>query len=213
MMEIRSLMNPTVWNWLWDDREAVISYVGEDESISVFRHNAEVFAAEDAIDTLCMHRKLPRGFLRGPTPYLVAQIGAFIEAHYALVDTGSQVNIISKRLAGQLNLPVESGSPLELHNASGIAISMVGVCRDVDISTVGRRNLPTFLVTSTNANDLLLGLPWFMSVSAKMVVTGKGHLAQIAITIAGEDGSETSVKAIFSDDLMRTAQGLMLSKN
>ena len=49
-----------------------------------------------------------------------------------------------------------------------------------------------------------------MSVGAKMVVTGKGHLAQVAITIAGEDGSEMSVKAIFSDDLMRTPQGLML---
>ena len=27
MMEIRSLMNPTVWNWLWDDKDAVVSYI------------------------------------------------------------------------------------------------------------------------------------------------------------------------------------------
>ena len=115
------------------------------------KKKVEVFAAEDVIDTLCMQRKLPRGFLRGPTPYLVPQIGAFKEAHYALVDIGSQVNIISEHLAGQLNILVESGSPVELHNASGTAISVVGVCREVDISTIGRRNLQTFLVTSTNA--------------------------------------------------------------
>ena len=210
MMEIRSLMNPTVWNWLWDDKDAVVSYIGEDETISVYREEGEVFSADDAIDTLCLHRKLPRGFLRGPTPYLVASIGVMKEAHYALVDTGSQVNIISERLATQLNLPVEKGSPLELRNASGGCISVVGVCRDVDISTVGRRSLQTFLVTSTNANDLLLGLPWFMSVGARMIVAGKGPAAQVAISIMGEDGTETTVKAIFSDDLMRTPQGLMM---
>ena len=210
MMEIRSLMNPTVWNWLWDDKDAMVNYVGEDESVSVYRDGAEVFSAEDAINTLCLHRKLPCGFLRGPTPYLVASIGALKDAHYALVDTGSQVNIISERLATQLNLPIEVGSPLELRNASGGIISVAGVCRDVDISTVGRRSLQTFLVTSTNANDLLLGLPWFMSVGARMIVTGKGHLAQVAISIIGEEGTETTVKAIFSDDLMRTPQGLMM---
>ena len=210
MMEIRSLMNPTVWNWLWDDKDAVVSYIGEDESVSVYREGGEVFSADDAIDTLCLHRKLPRGFLRGPTPYLVAAIGVMKEAHYALVDTGSQVNIISERLAAQLNLPTETGSPLELRNASGGSINVVGVCRDVDIHTVGRRSLQTFLVTSTNANDLLLGLPWFMSVGARMIVAGKGPAAQVAISLTGEDGTETSVKAIFSDDLMRTPQGLMM---
>ena len=132
------------------------------------------------------------------------------EAHYALVDTGSQVNIISERLATQLNLPVEKGSPLELRNASGGYISVVGVCRDIDISTVGRRSLQTFLVTSTNANDLLLELPWFMSVGARMIVGGKGSAAQVAISIMGEDGTETTVKAIFSDDLMRTPPDLMM---
>ena len=183
MMVIQSLMNPTVWNWLWDDKDAVVTYIGEDETIYMYREAGEVFSAHDAVDTLCLHRKLPCGFFRGPTPYLVALIGVMKEAHYALVDTGSQVNIISERLAIQLNLPVEKGSPLELQNASGGCISVVGVCRDVDISTVGRRSLQTFLVTSTNANDLLLELPWFMSVGARMIVAGKGPAAQVAISI------------------------------
>ena len=141
MMEIRSLINPTVWNWLWDDKDAVVSYTREDETIFVYREEGEVFSADDAIDTLCLHRKVLRGFLRGPAPYLVASIGLMKEAHYALVDTGSQVNIISERLATQLNLPVEKSSPLELRNARGRCISVVGVWRDVDISTVGRRSL------------------------------------------------------------------------
>ena len=183
MMVIQSLMNPTVWNWLWDDKDAVVSYIGEDETIYMYREEGEVFSAHDAVDTLCLHRKLPSGFFRGPTTYLVASIGVMKEAHYALVDTGSQVNIISEMLAIQLNLPVEKGCPLELQNASGGCISVVGVCRDVDISMVGRRSLQTFLVTSTNATDLLLGLPWFMSVGARMIVAGKGPVAQVAISI------------------------------
>ena len=80
----------------------------------------------------------------------------------------------------------------------------------MDIHTVGRRSLQTFLVASTNAIDLLLGSPWFMSVGARMIVAGEGPAAQVAISLTGEDGTETSVKAIFSDDLMRTPQGLMM---
>ena len=204
MMEIRSLMNPTIWNWLWDDKDAVVSYIGEDKTISLYRQEGEVFSADDAIDTFYLHRKLPGGLFCGPTPYLIASIGEMKEPHYSLVDTGSQLNIISERLTTQFNLPVEEGSPLELQNASGGCISVVGVCRDVDISTVGRRNLQTLLVTSTNANDLLLVLPWFMYVGAKRIVAGKGPVAQVAISIMGEDGTETTVKAIFADDLMRT---------
>jgi hypothetical protein len=209
MMEFKSLLNPSIWNWVWDDKDTIVNYVGEDEVVSVYRHEGEVFAADDALGTLSMNRKLPRGFLRGPTPYLVANIGAQKESHYALVDTGSQVNILSERLANQLNLPIEAGSPIELHNASGTAINVTGVCRDVLISTVGRRSLQTFLVTSTMANDFLLGLPWFLSVGARMTVNGRGSNARVAITVIGEDGSETSVKAVFSDDLQRTAEGLV----
>ena len=43
-----------------------------------------------------------------------------------------------------------------------------------------------------------------------MIVAGKGPAAQVAISIIVEDGTETTVKAIFSDDLMRTSQGLMM---
>ena len=102
----------------------MISYVWEDEFITIFREEDEVFTAEDAMGTPSMNCKLPRGFLRGPTPYLVANIGMLKEPHYALVDIGSQVNILSERLANQLNLPIEAESPLELHNASGTAINM-----------------------------------------------------------------------------------------
>ena len=86
------------------------------------------------------------------------------------------------------------------------------MCRDVMVSTVGKGSLQTFLVTSTMANDFLLGLLWFLSPRARMTVTGKGATARVAITVTGEDGSETSVKAVFSDDLVRTPEGLV-SKN
>ena len=43
-----------------------------------------------------------------------------------------------------------------------------------------------------------------------MIVAGKCPVAQVAISIMGEDGTETTVKAIFSDDPIRTPQGLMM---
>ena len=47
--------------------------------------------------------------------------------HYALIDMGSQVNIISGKLSMQLNLPIGTGSPLKLHIASWAVINVVGV--------------------------------------------------------------------------------------
>ena len=103
MMEFKSLVNPPVWNGVWEDKGAVISYVGEDDFVTVNREGGEVFAAGGAMGTLSLNSELPRGFLCGPTPYLVANIAALNESGYALVDTGSQVNILSERLANQLN--------------------------------------------------------------------------------------------------------------
>ena len=42
-----------------------------------------------------------------------------------------------------------------------------------------------------------------------MTVTGKGADARVAISITGDDGVETSVKAMYSDDLLRTSEGLV----
>ena len=59
MMEFKSLVNPSVWHCLWEDKESVVSYVGEDEEVSVYRPDGEVFAADDAMGTLSLNRKLP----------------------------------------------------------------------------------------------------------------------------------------------------------
>ena len=42
-----------------------------------------------------------------------------------------------------------------------------------------------------------------------MTVNGRGSNARGAITVIGEDGSETFIKAVFSDDRQRTAEGLV----
>ena len=45
-----------------------------------------------------------------------------------------------------------------------------------------------------------------------MTVAGKGQNAGVAVTVTSEDGTETSVKAVYSDYLVRTPEGLV-SKN
>ena len=41
---------------MWEDRDAVVNYVGEDDFVTVYRDDEEVFAAEDAMGTLPMNR-------------------------------------------------------------------------------------------------------------------------------------------------------------
>ena len=92
-MEFKSLINLSMWDWVWEDKEAIVSYIGEDNFLPVYRAEGEVFSADDAMSTLSMHKQLLCGFLKGPTTYLVTNIGALKESHYALVDT--QVKLTS----------------------------------------------------------------------------------------------------------------------
>ena len=46
-----------------------------------------------------------------------------------------------------------------------------------------------------------------------MTVMGRGSDARVVVALTNEEGVETAVKAVFSDTLMRTPQGLMLSDN
>lgn len=48
-MEVRSLVNPTTWNWLWDDRDVVTNYIGGYIRV---RDGTEIFNEEDTIDIL-----------------------------------------------------------------------------------------------------------------------------------------------------------------
>ena len=45
-----------------------------------------------------------------------------------------------------------------------------------------------------------------------MTVSGKGSTAKVAIIVNGEDRLESSVRAVFSADLIQTSEGLV-SKN
>ena len=71
-----------------------------------------------------------------------------------------------------MNLPIETGSPLELPNTNGAAIEVVGVCRDVEIYIGERKSLQTFFVTFTSANHLLLMLLQFLSMREYMTDVG-----------------------------------------
>lgn len=96
---------------------------------------------------------------------------------------------------------------------SGVAIEVVVVCQDVKISIVARKLLQTFLVTSTFVNDLLLGLTWLLCIGARMTVVGCGTDTQVVIAFINEDSIEMAVRAMFSDNIMQTLQGLMISDN
>ena len=79
---------------------------------------------------------------------------------------------------------------------SGAAIDVGSVSRDIEVTTVARKSLQTFLLTSTSANDLLLVLQWFLSVVARMIVVGCGTDARVVVVLTNQDHMETAVKPV-----------------
>ena len=75
-----------------DDHQNVnlnfINHEGECDKVTVYHYNIEVYKVEDTVNMLVLYSKLPCGFVRVPTPYLVMSVGPHRELHYALVDTG-----------------------------------------------------------------------------------------------------------------------------
>jgi hypothetical protein len=190
---------------------AVVNYVGEDEEFSVDMNTEfQIFDANLALNSLSVNQTLPKGFLKAPTPYIRIVFGKGFDEFYGLVDTGSQINLLSHRLANQLNLPVETGNfDVNLNGAGGLPVDISGLCHDVLVNAVGQPSLQTFLVTPSTANDLILGLPWFLQNGAKITSVGKGKDAGVSVSVVGRDGRETSVVAILSKELMRTPEGLV----
>jgi hypothetical protein len=216
--ELIALMPPHTRRMIIEDRHKslgpVVNYVGEDEFCSVdATEDKEIYDAELVLNTLSLNNTLPRGFLKAPTPYICVQFGQGHNQYPALVDTGSMVNLISQRMVDQLQLPIRTGKEIGLSGAGGMSVDVNGMCEDILVTAVGQHSLQTFVVTPSNANDVILGLPWFVGVGGKITAMGRGKGAEVSITVNGPEGTESTVVAISSKDLVRTADGLKLAKN
>ena len=141
MMEFKSLVNPTVWNFLWHDKDKLVSYIWEDESVTIFCEDRQLFVPKDSMWMLSVNQKLRLMFLVRHMPCLVATIEMLKEPYYVLLDISRQVNILLERLIYQLNLHIKPSNLQERHNYSRRAINVTGVCQDTQLFIVGKASL------------------------------------------------------------------------
>ena len=88
----------------------------------------------------------------------------------ALLDNGSEVNMMPRRVFEQLNLPIDTEIRWQI-NAYNTDINLedcgpIGVCHDVLISIGGVETKQHIFVVGTLNWDLLLGRPWEWAVRA-----------------------------------------------
>jgi hypothetical protein len=89
-----------------------------------------------------------------------------------MIDTGSELNLISRRLQERLNLPMDpAGSYWGVKGVNGGPETLHGCCRRVPIDIGGLRFDHIFFVKNGNIGhdyDLLMGQPWLRATSAEI---------------------------------------------
>ena len=90
--------------------------------------------------------------------------GKLAERHIVfMVDTGSELNLISDKLYRQTNLALDvDGARWSLKGINGGAVPLVGCCRDVPLICSGHHFDHHFFISKegTGKQDVILGQPW-----------------------------------------------------
>jgi hypothetical protein len=107
----------------------------------------------------------------------------------ALLDNGSEVNMMPRRVFEQLNLPIDTEIRWQI-NAYNSDTNLedcgpIGVCHDVLISIGGVETKQHIFVVETSNWDLLLGRPWERAVRAEYVNEDDGSYT---VRIKSRDG-------------------------
>jgi hypothetical protein len=97
----------------------------------------------------------------------------------ALVDTGSELNLISNALVNSVGLPVDiDGTRWSLSGVHGGADRLMGLCRNVDMD-IGGHNFKHHLFISRNSpgrQEIILGQPWIQWFAGRIDFAREGSM-------------------------------------
>ena len=79
----------------------------------------------------------------------------------AMLDTGAEVNVITRSAAEELGLPIRTDMLLALKAVSGDTRVFDGAYEDVEIDIGGVVNYQMLLVLNNSEHTLILGAPFF----------------------------------------------------
>ena len=100
-----------------------------------------------------------------------------------LIDSGSELNIITQELQERLGLPMDpSGANWTLRGVSGHPVHLVGVCRNMPVDVGGMGFKHHFFVTQDKIGEkgMIAGQPWLFNHAARLdYIVGKGLQLQV----------------------------------
>ena len=125
-----------------------------------------------------------------------------------LVDSGSELNIMTLSQAQELALPIDdSGNSWTLKGISGHTMGLEGICWNVPVRIRGIEFLHNFFVTRTDLGnkDMVLGQPWLFSHSMRIdYVHDMGVMLQL-----WEDGDQKGHLILINLPLVKVPRNVM----
>ncbi|KIP01262.1 hypothetical protein PHLGIDRAFT_80798 [Phlebiopsis gigantea 11061_1 CR5-6] len=132
-----------------------------------------------------------------------------------LIDSGSELNIISRRVWEQTNVPVDAdGSRWTLRGIGGEPVALLGCCRDAPVQ-LGGKNFDHHFFVSTREHgpyDAILGQPWLSWFSCDIQYNRNGSTFLRAHTSGDKNGAFASVE-ICKASAPRNTDRLVLTGN
>ena len=141
-------------------------------------------------------------FTSAKRPSYLAMVKAKIQSHIfnqpctMLIDTGSELNIMTSEQAYALQLPVDpTGALWSLRGISGHQVALEGLCRNVPVTLGGVEVPHNFFISKEglNGKDMILGQPWLYGHSSRIE-----YMPDVGMTIQiwteGDRDNGTSVR-------------------
>ena len=129
----------------------------------------------------------------------------------ALLDTGAEINVMTREVMEDAGLAMQRGLKLELVSHTGHSRLFLGLCEDVEVSIGGLKTRYPIFVVETGDHDLVLGQPFLNFVKFSQEYKSEGifgtitrpYTQQLAIfrTLALQDLANPTEHQIFTQSL------------
>lgn len=116
---------------------------------------------------------------------------------FFMVDTGSELNLVSRDCYGRTSLPVDlDGTRWSLKGINGTPVPLGGCVRDVPLTVAGHRFDHHFFVSEEGVGngkqDVILGQPWLQWYTASLNYTREGSM-RMNVWQTGETDKKATV--------------------
>ena len=82
----------------------------------------------------------------------------------ALLDTGAEINLMTRKVMKDANLAMKQGPKLKLVSYTSHNRPFLDLCKDVEVAIEGLKTRHPIFVVETNDHNLVLGQPFLNSV-------------------------------------------------